>query len=85
MKFKSNINIYYKDRPKEYRGITSANYNIGKDGLNLSSYLYTLIRSNVEFALDCGISTGEANSELEKFKQMISEVFIKDSNETDNS
>jgi hypothetical protein len=77
MKFTASITHRFKDSPKERLGILNATDKIGgKEGLTLASYLYVLVRSATEFALDCGISTDEANKALDDFREAVKEVKI---------
>jgi hypothetical protein len=79
MKFTGSITHYYKDAPKEYLGIVRATDKIGTNNpLELGKYLYVLVKDATEFALECGISTEEANKELDQLREYLKNVIIKE-------
>jgi hypothetical protein len=79
MKFIGNITHYYKDAPKDYLGLVRVTDKIGSNNpLELGKYLYVLVKDATEFALDCGISTEEANKELDQLREYLKNVKIEE-------
>ena len=70
----ANLQLYYKDYPKEYLGATGEYWTMGKrKPEKLSVLLADLIRTTVVFYLNCkgNVSPGEINEELDKVIDLI--------------
>ena len=75
-----NTGFYFKKVPKNYRGITSKNWNFGKEKPTRFSVLaITIIASLLDFFLETGaLERGNEERELEKLKEFVAKLEVID-------